>query len=360
MRKRPYLWALLALLLPLAAHAQQTLTVADSTATNNYLPLSFGRSGWQTEMVYPASMLTDMVGASITGVTFYTSDTSNVTFSGTTTVRIGEVASHTPYTSRGDMHLSDADAASFAGIVTITAGQAAIVFDEPYTYGGDDLVINIFNPASTTGSSFVGITHTAQNSPIVEAIAKYAAEKGGVHINFVSGYIKELYEQLDEYVLDMAVVEGSNEDPSFNSVLLDTDTLLVAMSPRNHLASKATLTLDDLRKEKLILRSKGSATRSLFEASLESHESHIKEFDVLVESESLNVIKDLVMKDSGVSILPASSCVSEVKKGKLVLLPIIGLPMTRQVNIVVRKSFKRMDILDGIVSSYRKMMGEAI
>lgn len=206
----------------------------------------------------------------------------------------------------------------------------------------------------------IGITHTAQNSPIVEAIAKYAAEKGGVHINFVSGYIKELYEQLDEYVLDMAVVEGSNEDPSFNSVLLDTDTLLVAMSPRNHLASKATLTLDDLRKEKLILRSKGSATRSLFEASLESHESHIKEFDVLVESESLNVIKDLVMKDSGVSILPASSCVSEVKKGKLVLLPIIGLPMTRQVNIVVRKSFKRMDILDGIVSSYRKMMGEAI
>ena len=164
MRKRPYLWALLALLLPLAAHAQQTLTVADSTATNNYLPLSFGRSGWQTEMVYPASMLTDMVGASITGVTFYTSDTSNVTFSGTTTVRIGEVASHTPYTSRGDMHLSDADAASFAGIVTITAGQAAIVFDEPYTYGGDDLVINIFNPASTTGSSFVGITHTANNS----------------------------------------------------------------------------------------------------------------------------------------------------------------------------------------------------
>ena len=106
MRKRPYLWALLALLLPLAAQAQQTLTVADSTATNNYLPLSFGRSGWQTEMVYPASMLTDMVGASITGVTFYTSDTSNVTFSGTRTrgrtkTRNAEIAFINEYGKRG-------------------------------------------------------------------------------------------------------------------------------------------------------------------------------------------------------------------------------------------------------------------
>ncbi|MDY6372179.1 MAG: choice-of-anchor J domain-containing protein, partial [Bacteroidales bacterium] len=164
MRKLLSLWALLALLLPLATQAQQTLTVADGTVTNTNIPLSFGLNGWQTEVVYPASMLSDMVGASITGVTFYTSDTSNVTFTGTTTVRVGEVASHTPYTSRGDMHLSSADAVSFAGTVTITAGQAAIVFDEPYTYGGDDLVINIFNPASTTGSSFVGITHTANNS----------------------------------------------------------------------------------------------------------------------------------------------------------------------------------------------------
>lgn len=214
----------------------------------------------------------------------------------------------------------------------------------------------ILDYKSNKFSLTIGITHTAQSSPIVDAITQYAASKGNIHINFITGLIKNLYEELDEYLMDIAIVEGQNEDPSFDSILLDTDTLLVAVSSKNELSKKSFITLEELRKQKLILRSKGSATRDLFEASLASHNSSIQDFNILVESESLSVIKDLVIKNDGISILAQSSCTHETKKGKLVLIPIMGLPMTRTVNIVTRKGFKRTDILEGIIEQYKKVI----
>ena len=50
--------------------------------------------------------------------------------------------------------------------------------------------------------------------------------------------------------LDLAIVEGPNENPSLNSILLDTDRIMAAVSPKNGLAKKEVVTLDDLRKQK--------------------------------------------------------------------------------------------------------------
>lgn len=205
----------------------------------------------------------------------------------------------------------------------------------------------------------IGFTHTAQNSSVIEAIARYAAHQPSLKINFVTGFIKDLYEQVDEYVLDLAIVEGPNENPSLNSILLDTDRIMAAVSPKNELAKKEVVTLDDLRKQKMILRGKASATRQLFEASLESNGASLSEFDVMVESESLGVIKDLVKANDGVSILAASSCADDVKKGKIVLLPILGLAMTRQVNIIFQKGFSHVEVLNGILKEYREVKAES-
>ena len=43
-----------------------------------------------------------------------------------------------------------------------------------------------------------------------------------------------------------------------------------------------------------------------------------------------------------------------LKKGKIVLLPILGLAMTRQVNIIFQKGFSHVEVLNGILKEYRK------
>jgi DNA-binding transcriptional LysR family regulator len=199
----------------------------------------------------------------------------------------------------------------------------------------------------------IGVTHTAESSSIVEALAKYANESPTLHITFITGSIKNLYEQLEEYSIDMAIVEGPNLNPSYNALLLDTDSLLLAVSPLNHLAKKKMVSLDELRKEKMILRLPNSGTRQLFENAIHAQGLSLRDFDVNIEADSISTIKGLVEKNIGVSVLGHSTCIEEEKKQKIVLLPIVSLSMIREVNIIYPKDFDHLDVLDGMVQAYK-------
>ena len=71
--------ALLALLVvPWVTQGQDTLTVHDGTTTNSYVPLYgyYADAYLKCEAVYPASELSDMSGGTISGMTFYASNSS--------------------------------------------------------------------------------------------------------------------------------------------------------------------------------------------------------------------------------------------------------------------------------------------
>ena len=57
----------------LTLSAQQTLTVAGGSETNNYVPLygTYADDAQHNQVIYPASMLTELVGSAITTITFY-------------------------------------------------------------------------------------------------------------------------------------------------------------------------------------------------------------------------------------------------------------------------------------------------
>ena len=89
------------------------------------------------------------------------------------------------------------------------------------------------------------------------------------------------------------------------------------------------VTLEDLKREKLILRLPSSGTRKLFESHLVSANESIDNFDIALEVDNIATIKDLVRKDLGVSVLARSACMDEIRKGKITSLPIENLSMIR-------------------------------
>ena len=60
--------------------------------------------------------------------------------------------------------------------------------------------------------------------------------------------------KLKTYEIDLAIVEGRISDSNFNTIMLDTDSLILAVSNKNPLSRKSMVTLNELRKENLILR----------------------------------------------------------------------------------------------------------
>lgn len=158
---------------------------------------------------------------------------------------------------------------------------------------------------------------------------------------------------LENYELDIAIVNGRRPSAKLNYLMLDTDYLVCVMNNKNPLAKQSILTLNELKQQNMILRLPTSATRQLFEATLISLNESMDNFNISLEVDNVATIKELVRKNLGVSILPQSACISDVRKGKLSILPIENLSMMREMNIAYHKDFTYHDVLRDIVQLYQ-------
>ena len=188
-----------------------------------------------------------------------------------------------------------------------------------------ELASKLKDQAKGRSSYIVGITHTAEANLIAEVLASYAADHPGTKIKIKSDDIRNLDEKLSSFEIDLAIVDGPVPSRKYSSILLDTDSLVAVMSKRNPLAAKSVITIDELRKERLILRSKQSETRTLFQAALSAIGRSIDEFNVVLEIDNIMTIKELVSKGEAISVLPKSACHSYGDKEMLSLHPIENL-----------------------------------
>ena len=200
----------------------------------------------------------------------------------------------------------------------------------------------------------VGLTHTAESNLTTEVLAKCSSEKSGFTIMIVTDTINNLYTMLENYELDLAIVEGNASHPSMNSLVLNTDFLVCVMSADNPLSRNALVTLEELKRERMILRLPTSATRELFDSSLRSMKDSPDNYNIILEVDNIATIKDLVRKNLGVSVLPQSACLKELRKGSLTALPIENLSMVRETRLVYNRDFRRKDILRTITRVYRE------
>ena len=142
-------------------------TVADGTTTNSYLPIYGNQyaSKQINQMIYPASMLTEIQGKKIKSMTFY--PTAALSFyGGSFNVSVGMTTQAT-YPQTNYRRLT--------GLTTVTTGQAAvrnatelvITFDEPFEYTGNNLVVEFEVTATGTSSrsqNFYGVNPNSYTS----------------------------------------------------------------------------------------------------------------------------------------------------------------------------------------------------
>lgn len=198
----------------------------------------------------------------------------------------------------------------------------------------------------------VGVTHTSESSIVAEVLARYTEENVNTRITLRTDALASLYEMLKSYQIDIAIVEGDVSDPAIRTIRLDTDDLAVAVSNEHPLASRPSVTIDELRCERLILRLPSSGTRTLFDANLESRGMSPDDFNVILEVDNIATIKDLVRRNYGVSVLARSACMDELRKGKIRMLPIEDLTMVRQINLLYHHTFEHAEVLQDIVRIY--------
>lgn len=129
---------LMALAVPQAQAAEQELTVAEGTETNDHVPLydyCYDTPGTISRMVYPADMLSSMSEKTVTKITFYFAN--RLAFGGgELSVKVGEV------------NTTAADDVSSSNLTEVWRGSiptsgATLEFDvEDFVYNGGNLAIS--------------------------------------------------------------------------------------------------------------------------------------------------------------------------------------------------------------------------
>lgn len=199
----------------------------------------------------------------------------------------------------------------------------------------------------------IGMTRSLEGDPIIaNTIAQYITLHSNNNLKVISGTIHSLCEMLKNYELDFIIIDASVPGNSqFTSHTLDTESLLCFVCTSNPLASKSRIRLEELKKEPMVMWLPSSTNRILFESALESIQESLDQFNVILETDSLSTIKLLVSKDAAVSIIPHRF---SIKRSKYTGIPIEGINMVREINLISRKGFPHKTILDEFIQIYHK------
>lgn len=169
MKKILFSLLLLVAMVPLRA---SQLTVADGTQQNMYVPMQTMNAPMHTQMIYPSSMLTPLMGQYITELRFY-STSSNFQWPVNFTVRMGT----SPYSSfSGNSLIATSELTQvLVGPFQSVAGGYVLVLDQPYLYNGGDLLLDITMGgfSSSTYFWYYGITRSNASCYFVDSYTPY-------------------------------------------------------------------------------------------------------------------------------------------------------------------------------------------
>ncbi len=175
MKKVLFLWLAVLLMLPSVMRAQSTtLTVADGTDRNNYLPiygLYLDYTG-HNQVIYPESMLVDMLGATISSITFYMETVPTTPWAHTFQFGLGT----TTTSNFSDENLITTGISTvYTGTISVNS-QFTVTFTTPFVYNGGNLVLDVQNIAGGYSGGYFYGTNTSQAAGIYSHVSSFGYE----------------------------------------------------------------------------------------------------------------------------------------------------------------------------------------
>lgn len=169
------------------------------------------------------------------------------------------------------------------------------------------------------------------------AIAALRTSDPGISVKVEIGDSSEVLAKLIEEHIEIGIVGTVADDKQFITETLGHDEILLVAKAGHHWCGRAVVQLEELLKEPIIMREKGSGTSDTVAVAL--RERGIKPDDLLVCTtiSSSEAIKQAVLAECGVAFISEMAVREELKRGELVPINLSGLTITRSFSLVHRK-----------------------
>ena len=157
-------------------------------------------------------------------------------------------------------------------------------------------------------------------------------------INYVINKVDSdiVFKNIEEGFTSFGFTGSTYKNKKIDSICIAEDeVVLVASAKRNEL--KDSIKASDLLNQNFVLREKGSATLHIFEKYLIKNKIKLDDLNIIVLAEDNEIIKQFIENDMGIGILPLKAVEKEINEGKLFVVKIDDMQLTRKLYYVYQK-----------------------
>ncbi len=216
--------------------------------------------------------------------------------------------------------------------------EGKLLYDYAMTMSADNKKIRDILAEKDTESISVsfGTTLTVGEYVMPGILGKLLCNYPGSSVTMSVENTKVLLEKLKNGEINFVILEGFFEKTKYDSVTFSEEEFVAVCSPDSGLKNKQ-VTLKEILGERIILREKGSGTRDIFEQILYRHNLGIQNFTKKCEIGNINVIKELVKNNLGITFLYKAAVEKELAEKKLSRINITGFSEQYEFNFVFLK-----------------------
>ena len=159
----------------------------------------------------------------------------------------------------------------------------------------------------STQSKITGVLRIGADSPflIIPLMKNFQRDFADVKLRVDFGNSKQLQESLKSRKFDLILLPDIKANSQLHSQKLQTDRLIVFVNAQHPWAKKRSIKLIELVDQKIVLREKGSNTRSRFETILKKREINLdaKNFSIISSREG---VREAVAAGFGIGVVAMS------------------------------------------------------
>jgi LysR family nitrogen assimilation transcriptional regulator len=169
--------------------------------------------------------------------------------------------------------------------------------------------------ATPGGRVVFGVTPTLASWLVPGMIEKARSQCPHVVLKIVEGFSAQLYDRLLTGQLDAALLTNPPASRALRFVPLVSEPIVV-LSPPQMRGSRRFYTLTELSKTPIVV---STAIRSIVDEQLSAYG---KRLNVEMEVDAIEGIRRLLLRGSGTTVMPLSTCRDDIEQGRLAAFPI--------------------------------------
>lgn len=203
--------------------------------------------------------------------------------------------------------------------ITLThEGRKLIPYAKQMIKLSSDIKNVVFNDEKPSGTLTIGAAESLCVIRLPEILKEYRKLYPEVEVSLKFGSCADFRHFLKDNIIDVAFSLGRKIDSEdfISEIEIDEPMLLLAY-PGHHLVNKEKITPKDIENEPLILTDTGCSYRAAFENILSEY--NVKP-NLVLETGSVQAIKQFTMSGLGITLLPKVAVKDEVSCGKLIPL----------------------------------------